>query len=306
MIYTVTLNPALDYMVQVPTLQKGIVNRATSELFMPGGKGINVSLMLAQLGEKSVPLGFAAGFTGRELERLLTERGCPPQFVYIEKGNTRINVKIKGEEETEVNGAGPEISPREKESLLAKLDSLQAGDELVLSGSIPKGMPSMVYRDTMERLAGRGINILVDAEGNLLMETLSFHPFLIKPNHHELGDLFGVKIEDRKTAAVYAKKLQAMGAENVLVSMAGQGAVLVTQKGEVLEADAPKGKVINSTGAGDSMVAGFLAGYHKNQNHREAFLLGLCAGSATAFSTDLATKEEVDALYRRENGSPFQ
>lgn len=298
MIYTLTLNPALDYVVQVPDYREGLVNRAKESSFLPGGKGINVSIMLKHLGVNSTPLGFAAGFTGKELERYLIEEGCIPEFVFLAEGHTRINVKLKAGTETEINAQGPIVTERELSALKAQIAGLESGDFLVLGGSIPKGLPEGIYRDLMVSLAEKQVQIVVDTEGAALLETLPYHPFLLKPNHHELGALFGVEIKSKDDAIAYGKKLQEQGARNVLVSMAGDGAVLVTENGQIFVTEAPKGTVVNSTGAGDSTIAGFLAGFLENGNYKSAFLKGICAGSSTAFSQDLGTEEQVSELMK--------
>ncbi len=298
MVYTVTLNPALDYVVKVPDYCEGAVNRAGDTTFLAGGKGINVSIMLKHLGVNSVPLGFAAGFTGKELERYLIEEGCIPEFVFLTEGYTRINVKLKADVETEINAVGPRVTKRELEALKAQIAGLEQGDFLVLAGSIPKGLPQSIYRDMMAALAEKQVNVVVDTEGDALLQTLEYKPFLIKPNHHELGDIFNVKIKSKTEAIVFAKKLQEQGARNVLVSMAGEGAVLVTETGQSYSADAPIGTVVNSTGAGDSTVAGFLAGYLEKGDYKTAFLKGICSGSATAFSHGLGTGDMVTDLLK--------
>ena len=298
MIYTVTLNPSLDYVMKVPPLALGNVNRASEETVFPGGKGINVSIMLSHLGVENRALGFLAGFTGRKIQRCLRERGCEEEFLFLENGFSRINVKLQSEEETEINGNGPDISSADLSLLMEKLQALTAGDILVLSGSVPRSVPKTVYQDMMTALLGRGVKTVVDAADALLLDVLPCRPFLIKPNHHELSALFGEKIETRADALRYAKKLQEMGASNVLVSMAGEGAVLVAEDGKCYECDAPKGKVIHSVGAGDSMVAGFLAGYLDGEGLEKALYMGVAAGSASAFSEDLAEGKAVLSLYR--------
>lgn len=299
MIYTVTLNPSIDYIVKVNDFCAGAVNRAERELAVPGGKGINVSVMLTRLGVENTALGFLAGFTGEEIRRAVRARGCREDFILLSEGFSRINVKLKAGEETEINGNGPVITEVDMEVLLHKIIALRQDDILVLSGSVPRHMPQTVYRDMMQAMAGKGVKIVVDASGALLYDVLPCRPFLIKPNHHELAALFGVSIETRADAALYAQRLQQMGACNVLVSMAEKGAVLVTEEGEILECDAPKGKVINSVGAGDSMVAGFLTGYLNGGDHRKALRLGIAAGSAGAFCEDLAEKDDVLSLYEQ-------
>lgn len=299
MIYTVTFNPSLDYIVTVDRFVCGIVNRTKDEIVYPGGKGINVSIVLKNLGYKSIALGFQAGFTGAALEQMLDKKGITTDFIQVKNGMTRINVKLRSEEETEINGQGPVMEKEDMEKLYQKLDALQDGDILVLAGSIPDVMPGSIYMDIMKHLESRKLKIVVDATKDLLVNVLQYHPFLIKPNNHELGEIFGVEIKDKEEVVFYAKKLQEMGAKNVLVSMAGDGAVLVTEDGSVFKAEAPKGKVRNSVGAGDSMVAGFLAGYLEKNDYAEAFKMGVCTGSASAFSEELATKEEVLDLLNK-------
>lgn len=299
MIYTVTFNPSLDYVVTVRHFIEGIVNRTGEERIVPGGKGINVSMALKNLGYESTALGFLAGFTGRELQRLLEEKGIATDFITVAEGLSRINVKIRSEQESEINGAGPVIRPEDLAGLYERLDALQAGDILVLAGSVPGTMPVSVYGDMLKRLQKRDLKLVVDAAGNLLDKVLQYRPFLIKPNHHELGELFGVTISGKEEAAVYAGKLQERGARNVLVSMAGEGAVLVAEDGRIYRAKAPKGRVRNSVGAGDSMVAGFLAGYLEKGDYADAFRMGVCTGSASAFSDGLATREEVEKLLQK-------
>ena len=293
MIYTVTFNPALDYIVRVERFNTGEVNRAVYNEIMAGGKGVNVSLVLKNLGHESTALGFAAGFTGEKLIRDLKAKGCRADFIFLDQGMTRINVKIKGQQETEINGEGPEITTSAIKSLMMRLERLKADDILVLSGSIPKTLPEDIYERLMLRQQGKKVKIVVDATRNLLKETLKYHPFLVKPNHLELGELFGVTISDQEEAIQYAEKMQQMGAVNVLVSMAGEGAVFLDEHGITYKSPAPKGKVINSVGAGDSMVAGFLAGYLETGNYERAFQMGVAAGSASAFSEFLATREEM-------------
>lgn len=293
MIYTVTFNPALDYIVRVERFNTGEVNRAVYNEIMAGGKGVNVSLVLKNLGHESTALGFAAGFTGEKLIRDLKAKGCRADFIFLDQGMTRINVKIKGQQETEINGEGPEITTSAIKSLMMRLERLKADDILVLSGSIPKTLPEDIYERLILRQQGKKVKIVVDATKNLLKETLKYHPFLVKPNHHELGELFGVTISDQEEAIQYAEKMQQMGAVNVLVSMAGEGAVFLDEHGITYKSPAPKGKVINSVGAGDSMVAGFLAGYLETGNYERAFQMGVAAGSASAFSEFLATREEM-------------
>ena len=296
MIYTVTFNPSLDYIVTVPAFVCGRVNRTKEEKIFPGGKGINVSIVLKNLGLESTALGFLAGFTGEELRRLVEIKGIYADFIPVEEGMTRINVKLRGGEETEINGQGPAIKEADIEKLYKKLECLTEGDVLVMAGSIPDVMSQTIYMDIMKYLQKKDLKIVVDATKDLLVNVLQYHPFLIKPNNHELGEIFHVKLKEKAEIIHYAKKLQEMGARNVLVSMAGDGAVLVAEDGSIYEGDAPEGTVVNSVGAGDSMVAGFLAGYLESGNYEEAFQMGICTGSASAFSEELATKKEVEIL----------
>lgn len=298
MIYTVTFNPSLDYIVNVPGFTCGRVNRTREEKIFPGGKGINVSMVLKNLGYENTALGFYAGFTGNELQRLVEEKGICADFIPVAEGMSRINVKIRGDEESEINGQGPAILDDDIEKLYEKLERLRDGDILVMAGSIPDVMPQTIYMDIMKYLADRNLKIVVDATKDLLVNVLQYHPFLIKPNNHELGEIFGVTFKERSEVIPYAKKLQKMGAKNVLISMAGDGAVLVAEDGNVYESEAPKGKVVNSVGAGDSMVAGFLAGYLQSGSYQDAFHMGICTGSASAFSEELATKAEVEQLLK--------
>lgn len=297
MIYTVTFNPALDYVVRVNHFTLGAVNRTVKENIFYGGKGINVSAVLANLGYASTALGFVAGFTGEEIERGVKTLGFSSDFIRVEKGMSRINVKLKSDEESEINGMGPEITADDVEQLFEKLECLKEGDVLVLSGSIPSVIDSRIYEIILERMEGRKILAVVDAEKDLLMNVLKYHPFLIKPNNHELGDMFGVVLKNQEEIAEYAKRLQQMGARNVLVSMAGDGALLVTESGEIHRLGVAKGTVKNSVGAGDSMVAGFLAGYLENGDYAHALRMGTAAGGATAFSDGLGTREEIMKLY---------
>ena len=299
MVYTVTFNPSLDYVVQVEHFQGDAVNRTSEEHVYPGGKGNNVAVIASNLGMKSRALGFKAGFTGTAMEQMLQESGCDTDFIALEEGVTRINVKVKSDDEFEINGQGPRIPDEKIRQLYEKLDALESGDVLVLSGSIPNTLPDDMYERIMERLAGTGVRISVDATKDLLMNVLKYHPFLIKPNNHELGEMFGVTLESDDEIAEYARKLQEMGARNVLVSMAGDGAILVTEDGSVLKQLPPAGEVVNSVGAGDSMVAGFLAGYLKTGSYEEALKLGTAAGSATAFTSWLADAGTVGELYKK-------
>ena len=293
MIYTVTFNPSLDYIISIDDFQIGKTNRTIKELMLPGGKGLNVSTVLHNLGIENTALGFCAGFVGEELKRLAKETGYHCDFIDIKQGVSRINVKMKDFDGTEINGMGPVIDQEAMDTFYCKLDALQEGDTLVLAGSIPVGMPKSIYSDILKRLSGRGIRFVVDATKELLLNVLSYQPFLIKPNNHELGELFGVTLLTKEDVVPYAKKLQKMGAKNVLVSMAGEGAVLVDETGTVHKMDAPKGVLVNAVGAGDSMVAGFLAGWMEKQDYAHAFKMGVAAGSASAFSEFLATKEEI-------------
>lgn len=299
MIYTVTFNPSLDYIVSVEDFQLGLTNRTSSELMLPGGKGLNVSMVLGNLGQESTALGFTAGFTGQEIIRRVEEMGVKSDFIPINNGFSRINLKLKSIDGTEINGCGPQISGEMVQKLMEKLDVLGAGDVLVLAGSIPGSMPDDIYRQIMEKLDGRNILTVVDATKDLLTNVLEYHPFLVKPNNHELGEIFGVSLTARESVVPYAKKLQEMGALNVLVSMAGEGAVLAAANGNVYSQPAPKGKLINGVGAGDSMVAGFLAGWLEKKDYEHAFRMGVSAGSASAFSEFLATKKEIEAVYQQ-------
>ncbi len=296
MIYTVTFNPSLDYIVNVSDFTLGQVNRTEKEVMFPGGKGINVSIVLKNLGMDSTILGFTAGFVGAEIQRRVKEIGCVEKLIPISNGYSRINLKLRSNEESEINGMGPTIGKEDIDKLYEMLDTLKAGDVLVLAGSIPASMPSTMYRDIMEYLQNKDVMIAVDATKDLLVNVLPFHPFVIKPNNHELGEIFGVTLTEKKDVITYAKKLQEQGARNVLVSMAGDGAVLVAEDGSVYESEAPKGKVVNSVGAGDSMVAGFLYGYLTTGSYEHAFKTGVATGSASAFSENLATKKEVEAI----------
>ena len=302
MIYTVTFNPSLDYIVNVDHFKTGGVNRITKEIIYPGGKGINVSIVLNNLGLDTTALGFMAGYTGHEIERLLGAMGVKSDFISVNEGNSRINFKLRSDEETEINGCGPNITDENIAELYKKLDALKEGAILVLAGSIPSMLPQSIYMDIMKYLEGRGINIAVDATRQLLMNVIPYKPFLIKPNNIELGEIFEKELKDKDEIIVYAKKLQEMGARNVLISMAGDGAVLVAENGETFKAESPKGKLVNSVGAGDSMVAGFITGYLRTGNYKEALRYGLCTGSASAFSEELATEAEVEELIKNYKG----
>ncbi|HJA65557.1 1-phosphofructokinase [Lachnoclostridium sp. An169] len=298
MIYTVTFNPSLDYIVETEGFQLGSTNRTVSELMLPGGKGINVSTVLKNLGIDSTALGFTAGFTGDEIIRRVRELGFQSEFIDVGKGFSRINIKMKEFDGTEINGRGPDISTEALNRLLERLDQLRSGDTLVLAGSIPASIPDSIYSNIMARLDGKGIVFVVDATGDLLLNVLKYHPFLIKPNHHELGELFGVTLQERDDVAPYAAKLQEMGARNVLVSMGGKGAVLLDENQQVHSLPVPEGKLVNAVGSGDSMVAGFLAGWAEKNDYGHAFKMGISAGSASAFSELLATKDEILKLYQ--------
>lgn len=302
MLYTVTFNPSLDYIVDVNNFRVGLTNRTTSELMLPGGKGINVSTVLMNLGYANTALGFTAGFVGEEIKRRVEEMGIVSDFINIPEGVSRINLKLKSIDGTEINGMGPEIPEEKIDLLMQQLDKLQSGDSLFLAGSIPVSMPDDMYSRIMERLDGKGIQIIVDATKDLLLNVLKFHPFLIKPNNHELGEIFGVELKTRESVIPYGKKLQEMGARNVLISMAGEGAVLVAENGEVHSAPAPKGTLVNAVGAGDSMVAGFTAGYLASGEYLKAFHMGVACGSASAFSENLATKAEVEEVLKQLEG----
>ena len=302
MIYTVTFNPSLDYIVSVPNFELGKTNRTVYEQMLAGGKGINVTTVLRNLGIDSTALGFVAGFTGDELIRRMDEMGLKNDFIRIGNGFSRINLKLKDVDGTEINGMGPVIDQAGQDALMDKLNTLKEGDTLVLAGSIPESMPGTIYSNILEALQGRGIRFVVDATKDLLVNVLKYHPFLIKPNHHEIGDIFGVKLETRESVVPYAKKLQEMGAANVLVSMSGMGAVLLDENGGVHALPAPSGRLVNAVGAGDSMVAGFLTGWEEKGDYEHAFRMGIAAGSASAFSDLLATREEVMDVYGRLDG----
>ncbi|WP_343005528.1 MULTISPECIES: 1-phosphofructokinase [unclassified Collinsella] len=296
MICTVTFNPSLDYIVRVDDMRLGVINRTTYEQVLPGGKGINVSIVLGNLGHASRALGFLAGFTGAEIARRVSEAGVSADFIEVAEGMSRINAKIKSNEETELNGQGPLITEENIEELCAKLDVLGEGDTLVISGSVPNTLPGDMYERIMARLDGRGVRIVVDAERDLLTRVLPYKPFLVKPNNIELGDIYGVTLKTRDEVVPYAKRMQEAGAQNVLVSMAGEGGVLVAADGQVFQSPAAKGTVVNSVGAGDSSVAGFLAGLMETGSYETAFRMALASGSASAFSDHLATRPEVEAL----------
>ena len=293
MIYTVTFNPAIDYVVELVSFNIGEINRTTREYMNLGGKGVNVSRVLTNLEVPNVALGFVAGFTGDALRTGLERMGVKTDFISLEEGNTRINVNIKGVEETDINARGPEIPNSAIDELFKKLDNLQSGDTLVLAGSIPTSLPNDMYERIMERLYGKGIRFVVDATRDLLVKSLKYEPFLIKPNNHELGEIFGLELTTDNEIIYYARELKKQGAKNVLISMAGDGAILVDENDVAHKIGTPKGKVKNSVGAGDSMVAGFCAGYLEKGDYKYALRMGTAAGSASAFSESLATKQEV-------------
>lgn len=297
MIYTVTLNPSVDYTVWVSDFAAGKLNRTQKERIYPGGKGINVSVVLKNLGHDSRALGFTAGFTGAEIENMINKFGCKNDFIRVKDGFSRINMKIKSSSESEINGMGPVVNQDELNAFFAKLDALKAGDVLVLSGSVPSSLPQDIYEKILERIGDKDILCVVDASGKALLNSLKYRPFLIKPNNFELAEIVGESPDTQEKLLFGAQSLQQMGARNVLVSMAGEGAMLVTQDGRVFSSKPPEGKVINSVGAGDSMVAGFIAGYLESSDYAHAFKLGLCAGSATAFDEWLAQKEDILKLY---------
>ncbi len=298
MIYTVTFNPAVDYVVRTKKLTAGEVNRSESEEIYFGGKGINVSIVLSELGVKSKALGFVAGFTGDAIEKGVAEKNIDADFVHLKDGFSRINVKIKSDEETELNGQGPNITAEAVEELFAKLDEIKDGDTIVLAGSIPSSLPADIYERILERLKDRNIRAVVDATKDLLMNVLKYKPFLIKPNNFELGEIFGVEMKTTDDIITYAGKLREMGARNVLISMAGDGAVLLDENGKTHICGVCRGRVRNSVGAGDSMVAGFIAGCEKG-DYEYALKLGTASGGATAFSDGLADRKTIDELLKQ-------
>ncbi len=300
MIYTITFNPAIDYVVHTGEMQLGHVNRSSTEELYIGGKGINVSFVLQELGIPSKALGFVAGFTGEAIEKGVQEKGITADFVHLENGFSRINVKIKSSEETELNGQGPHISEAAVTELFKKLDALSYGDTIVLAGSIPNALPSDIYEQILKYISGKSIRAVVDASGELLLNVMKYRPFLIKPNHHELAELFSVTLRSTEEIAEYAMKLKEMGARNVLVSMAGDGALLIDENGKQHLCRACRGTVKNSVGAGDSMVAGFLAGLQQG-DYAHALKLGTAAGGATAFSDGLARRTGIDRLLNELN-----
>lgn len=298
MIYTITFNPALDYIVRVDDFKLGQVNRTSYEEIYAGGKGINVSIVLNNLNIENIALGYIAGFTGEEIENKVKSMGCKTDFIKLNNGMSRINVKLKSNKESEINGQGPDITENDLYKLYEKLDLLKQGDILVLAGSIPNTLPENIYEIIMERLKDKDVKIIVDATGDLLLNVLKYKPFLIKPNHHELGDLFNTEVKNEEEIIIYAKKLKEMGARNVLISMAGDGAIFITEDNRVIKSEVPKGKLVNSVGAGDSMVGGFITGYLKDGKLEEAFKMGVATGSASAFSEGLATKDKVYELLK--------
>jgi 1-phosphofructokinase len=299
LINTITLNPSLDYIVKVDSFKVDTLNRTEEEQIYAGGKGINVSIVLTNLGVENKALGYIAGFTGDEILRQVKNHGVDCDFIKLENGISRINVKLKSDGETEINGSGPEITEDNLKALFEKLSYLEKGDYLVLSGSIPGSVPDDIYEKIMSRLLEKGVEFVVDATKDLLLKVLKYKPFFIKPNHHELAEMFNVTLESDDDIIKYGKKLQEMGAKNVLISMAGDGAILLPENGNPIKREVPKGTLKNSVGAGDSMVAGFICGYLKNNDINEAFKMGIATGSASAFSDELATKEQVNDLLKQ-------
>lgn len=296
MIYTVTLNPSIDYVIKVDKLTTGNINRVNEEHVYPGGKGINVTRILKSLDNDNIALGFVSGFTGDYIINSLQELNLKSDFIKVKEGFTRINVKVKSEEETEINGQGPKISEEELNQFYKVIDKLVDGDILILSGSIPSCLDERLYESIMKKVEDRDIKVIVDATKNLLLNVLKYKPFLIKPNNYELAEMFNVELNSTEDVVFYARKLKEMGAQNVLISMGKDGALLVTENDEIFASSVAKGEVINSVGAGDSMVAGFIAGYLKSNSYEEALRLGAASGGATAFSSDLATREFIDKL----------
>lgn len=298
MIYTVTFNPSLDYVVQMKAFKAGDINRAEKEMIYPGGKGINVALVLGNLHIPAKMLGFIAGFTGREIERLAMACGSDCDFIVLDQGYSRINMKISADDETAVNGMGPAIPEKKLQELMNQIERLADGDTLVLAGSIPAAIPDDIYERIMRRLEGRPVQVVVDATGDLLKNVIKYHPFLIKPNHFELGELFGKVLKTDEEIAACARELQLMGARNVLVSLGGDGALLLGENGRIYRMQPPKGRLVNSVGAGDSMVAGFLAGFESSGGDlQEALKMGVSAGSASAFHDWLATEADIQEVY---------
>ena len=301
MIYTVTLNPSIDYVIKLDHLNNGNVNRVSEENVYPGGKGINVSRILKTLGYENIATGFVTGFTGDFIINSLNDLDIKSDFIKLESGFTRINVKIKSDEETEINGQGPHISEEKLNELFNKLDELREDDILILAGSIPSTLNEKLYEVIMDKVKDSKAKVVVDATKNLLLNVLKYNPFLIKPNNHELEEIFNVRIHSEEDIITYANKLKDMGAKNVLVSRGKDGALLVTEDNKVYVSNVPKGNVINSVGAGDSMVAGFVCGYLNTNSYEEALKLGAASGSATAFSSDLAERELIDKLVNHIN-----
>lgn len=306
MIYTLTINPSVDYIMEVDTLAKGAMNRAKNTYLLPGGKGINVSNVLTNLGMENIAILAVAGFTGEQLLKMLSEKQMAYDVVQVAEGNTRINVKVLGEEETELNATGSALSGDELNALMRKLEKLQEQDILILSGSVPAGLGTDFYANIMKSIKNQKVPVVLDTIGESFLNALTYEPFLVKPNKEELESMFGVKTDTKATDSIaakeellqLAKKVQKMGAKNVLISLGGDGALLLCEDGKVILQKAPKGNVINTVGAGDSMVAGFVTGYVKTQDFSEALKMGIAAGSASAFSKNLATKEEIDALMK--------
>jgi 1-phosphofructokinase len=299
LIYTVTANPAVDYTIFIQDLKIGKVNKAQKEAILYGGKGINVSIVLKNLGISSTALGFTAGFTGQAIEDGVSALGIKTDFIRLRSGTNRINIKIRSAEETDINGHGPDIPDDAINELLAKTEKAGDGDILILSGSVPDNCPHDLYERIMEKIRKRDVKVIVDATKDLLLNTLKYEPFLIKPNEYELGDLFGKNIESDEEITLYARKLQEKGARNVLVSLGQKGAVLFTETGELFRQAAPIGTVVNTVGAGDSMVAGFIAGYLDRNDYIYALKMGVAAGSASAFSLGLAKKEMIDTALNK-------
>ena len=300
MIYTITFNPALDYIMKIQNFKTGEINRSKEEYILPGGKGINVSIILKELEIDSTALGFVAGFVGKEIEKRVKEYGIKTDFIKIEKDNSRINIKITNQlKETAINGRGPAIDQASMQLLYEKIEKIENGDILVLSGSIPKGLSTNIYQEICQKIENKKVKLIVDATGELLLKTLKYHPFLIKPNQEELEEIFNVKISSKEEAFKYAKKLQKKGAKNVLVSMGSKGAILLDENGYSYKTKAiAKEKRKNTVGAGDSMVAGFIAGYQLFNNFEKALKMGTAAATATANSIFLATKEEIYKLLK--------
>ena len=301
MIYTVTLNPSIDYVVRLDSLITGITNRTTSEEYYFGGKGINVSCVLAELDLESTAFGFVAGFTGDAIEKGIRNDKIITDFIKLEKGISRINIKIKAGEETEINCQGPHIEESELERLLNKVDRINDGDTIVIAGNVPNTMPDDVYERILERIKGKNVRIVVDATKKLLLNSLKYKPFLIKPNRQELSEIFETEISTEADIEKYAKELQKMGAQNVLISLGGDGAMLIDEFGQKHKQGVLKEKVINTVGSGDSMVAGFIAGYEKEHSYPYALKLGSVCGNATAFLSGLATKEKINELLSKFN-----